>query len=137
MAKRSRGTTNRPGQRRPTQRPAGRPAPSRARTIEAPRPDTLSEAEEARAAELESRIVAEERAAETNRARARDRSRSSYASEASGRGRMREAGIGVAAAEEYTYVARDVRRIATVGGSMVAIMAVLFVLLEVVHVVTL
>lgn len=137
MAKRSRGTANRPGQRRPIQRPASRPTSSRAQVIETRRPDTLSEEEEARAAELEAGILAEEKAAEASRARTRERARPSYAPEAPVRGRMREAGISVRAAEEYTYVARDVRRIARVGGSMVAIMAVLFVLLEVVHVVQL
>ena len=38
------------------------------------------------------------------------------------------------AAEEYRYVARDVRRIAVIGGSMFGILAVLYVLLEVVGV---
>src|SRR5512142_2716999 len=78
MAKRSRGSANRPGQRRPTQRPASRPAPSRAQTIETRRPDSVTAEEEARAAELEAGILAEERAAELGRARSRERARPAY-----------------------------------------------------------
>ncbi len=40
------------------------------------------------------------------------------------------------AAEEYGYVVRDVRRILAVGGSIVVILAVLYVLIDVAHVVT-
>lgn len=137
MAKRSRGTTARPGQRRPTPRPAARPIAPRAQTVQPVRPDTLSQDEEARAAELEAQIVAEERAAELNRSRGRDARRAAAAAGVDpARGRMREVGIAARAAEEYTYVARDVRRIVRVGGSMVGIMAVLFILIEVFHVVT-
>ena len=129
MAKRTRGS-NRPGQRhtdrrspaRPQSRPPVRPA------------GVLSAAEEARAAELESQIVAQERDAEVGRARARDRSRSSDTSRA---GRAGSQGLLAArAAEEYAYVVRDVRRILVIGGALAATMAVLYVLIDLVHVVT-
>ena len=113
MAKRSRGSTTRPGQRPPLQRQAARPArrpPAAATPVAAPRPDTLTDAEEARAAELEAAIVAEEKAAEaaTGSGRRRpDRRRPPVRSTSS---------IEIAAAQEYAYVARDVRRIAIVGG---------------------
>ena len=38
--------------------------------------------------------------------------------------------LAVESVEEYRYVARDIRRIALVGGSMFVILAVLFVILE-------
>ena len=71
MAKRVRGSSTRPGQRPPLQRSAVRPATSTtpsttSETVTpaaAPRPATLTPQEEARAAELEAQIVAEERAA--------------------------------------------------------------------------
>lgn len=125
MAKRTRGTT-RPGQRRPAQRPAGRPVPA------APvRPaNTLTAAEEARAAELEAQLVAEERAAEQTRVRGRDRGR--VASDNGVRARTGPGGLLAArASEEYTYVVRDVRRIVRVGGGMIGLMLVLYILLEV------
>jgi hypothetical protein len=136
MAKRSRGSA-RPGQRpaRPAQRPA-RPVTGARPAAAAVRPDTRTADEEARAAQLEADLVAEERAADTVRARARDRSRSG--SDVLGRSRTRETSIlATRSAEEYTYVVRDVRRIATVGGGLVVVLAALFVLIEVVHVITL
>ena len=119
MAKRSRGSTSRPGQRPPLQRQAARPAsrPSAAAApVTAPRPDTLTDAEEARAAELEASILAEEKAAEA----ARKRSTSSRSVEAA----PARAGssIAISAAEEYSYVARDVRRIAIVGGGLILVL---------------
>jgi hypothetical protein len=39
------------------------------------------------------------------------------------------------AAEEYAYVVRDVRRILAVGGAVVAVLAVMFVLVDVLRVV--
>jgi hypothetical protein len=130
MAKRTRGS-NRPGQRRPDRnsparqqpRPAGRPTQS------------LSAAEEARAAELESEIVAQERVAQQPMGRSRDRSRPL---EVGPTGRPRgQSPLAVRAAEEYGYVSRDVRRIVRVGGSMVAILLVFFVMIDILHVVTL
>ena len=128
MAKRTRGTS-RPGQRRPAQRPAGRPVAA------APvRPaNTLTAAEEARAAELEAQLVAEERAAEQARSRTRDRSR--IAPESGVRARAGQGGglLAARASEEYTYVVRDVRRIVRVGGSLLVAMAALYVVLEVIR----
>ncbi len=132
MAKRSRGTT-RPGQRRPAQRSMPRPATT-GTTAPAGRPSTaLTPEEEARAAELEARLVAEERAAEELRVRNRGRSR--VAPEAGPRGRTREGSLLAArAAEEYTYVVRDVRRIVQIGGGLMVVMLVLYLLIEVLHV---
>lgn len=123
MAKRNRGS-NRPGQRQPAKaqsRPALRPASS------------LSREEEARAADLESQIVAQERASDVGRSRNRQDSRS----EPLRGGRNSGSGLlAVKAAEEYHYLVRDVRRIVAVGGLMIAILAVLIVLIDVTHVIT-
>ena len=55
-----------------------------------------------------------------------------------GRSRTRESSIlATRSAEEYTYVVRDVRRIATVGGGLVAVLFALFVIIDVAHIVTL
>ncbi len=78
--------------------------------------------EEARAAELEAAIVAEEKASEAAR-RGRDRERrpvegAIYSS----------VPLATRAAEEYAYVRRDIRRIVVVGGSLLGVMAILYVL---------
>ena len=128
MAKRSRGSTSRPGQRPPLQRQAARPASSPsapAAPVAAPRPDTLTDAEEARAAELEAAILAEERAAEAARKRATP-SRSVDAAPV-----RVGSSIAISAAEEYAYVARDVRRIAIVGGGLILILLALWVVVQV------
>jgi hypothetical protein len=91
--------------------------------VATPRPATLTPQEEARAAELEAQIVAEEKAAEVATPRGRRRS---AITEPNAR-----AGISVRAADEYAYVARDVRRIAKVGGSLVALLLGLWVVTEV------
>ena len=126
MAKRSR-IGGRPGQRRPIQRPTNRPAtaaPTR-------RPVGVTPEEEARAAELEAAIVAEEKAAEDARRGRADR-----------RGRAAVEGtiysstsLATRAAEEYGYVRRDVRRIAIVGGGLLAVLAILHILVNVLHVI--
>jgi hypothetical protein len=122
MAKRARGTTTRPGQRRPMQRTPARP--SAVLPAVAPRPATLTAEEEARAAELEAAIVAEEQAAQTAR-RVRPQ-------RAAGDVTPRPvSSLAVAASNEYAYVARDVRRIVTVGGTLVAILAVLWVIVQI------
>ena len=120
MAKRTRGS-NRPGQRqsaRTQSQPANRPSGS------------LSRDEEARAADLESQIVARERVADVDRARARDRAKSepTRSGRAGGQGLL-----AVHAAKEYDYLVRDIRRIVTVGGLLAAIMAALYVLVDVFH----
>jgi hypothetical protein len=131
MAKRQR---TRPGQRSSGR--AGRPG-SRSAAVSRPaapaRPiGALTAAEEARAAELEAQILAEERAAEAGRARARERKRSDIAAMGAAPGRSREGSLLAARAEEeYAYVVRDVRRIARVGGALVGILAILFILIDV------
>lgn len=127
MAKRNRG--NRPGQRHPD-----RHSPARQQPRPASRPSQgLSAAEEARAAELESQIVAQERAAEQSAGRSSDRSR---AIDVGSAGRARgQSPLAVRAAEEYSYVSRDVRRIVRIGGVMVAMLGVFFVLIDVLHVI--
>ena len=123
MAKRTRGS-NRPGQRQSAKTqssPAVRSSGS------------LSRDEEARAAELESQIVARDRTAETERNRARDRAKA----EPVRPGRAGGQGLLAArAAAEYNYVVRDVRRILVVGGAVAAILAVLYVLIDVARVIT-
>jgi hypothetical protein len=128
MAKRVRGSNRSTGRRtavRPT-RPAG-PRPSAAPP---PAPATavpsvsLTADEEARAAELEARILAEERAAEEALRRNRARGRSIEG------GRSAEP-LGVRAAAEYAYVRRDVIRIARIGGLLLGVLAVLHVLINV------
>ena len=127
MAKRSR-VGGRPGQRRPLQRTATRPAPPT--TTTPPRPATSVTPEElARAAELESAILAEEKAADDAR-RGRDRNRR----QADG-AIYSSVPLATRAAEEYGYVQRDVRRIAIVGGSLLAVLAILYVLVNVLHVI--
>jgi len=128
MAKRQRTL---PGQRRP----AGRPARPGARPSVQPRPTTsLTEAEESRAAELEAEIVASERQVEATRNRSAERRRSE--SNLGVGTRTREGGpLTARAEEEYAYVVRDARRIVRVGGSLIAILAVLFVLIDVVGVI--
>ena len=125
MAKRNRGS-NRPGQRHSAQnknqpRPGNRPAQG------------LSASEEARAQELESQIVARDKAAQAsvgaNRA-------AQAVADATRAGRPRTGSpLAIRAAEEYGYVTRDVRRILGVGGAMIGILAVFFVLIDVLRVV--
>jgi hypothetical protein len=138
MAKRTRGSA-RPGQRRSASRSASRARPntldSTARPNELGRPATgLSPAEEARAAEIEAQILAEERAAQAGQRRAAERSREATLEP---RGRTRDAVmIGARAAEEYAYVVRDVRRIVTIGGGLLIVLFALWLLIEVGHILT-
>jgi hypothetical protein len=130
MAKRSRGA--RPGQRRPAQRPIQRPgAVSSPITSATPPSGVLTAEEEARAAELEAEVVAQDRATDAARARSRDRSRTPAANTLRPRGREGSL-LATRSAEEYTYVVRDVRRIVQVGGGMIAILLVLWFVLEVI-----
>ena len=125
MAKRARGSSTRPGQRARMQR----------RAAAAPRPTTeptrapstsLTAAEEARAAELEAQILASERAAETNISRARERSRRPAETEV----RVRAGSIAERASHEYAYVARDVRKIAVIGGLLIALLFALWIVIQ-------
>ena len=126
MAKRARGTPSRPGQRAPLQRGNAAARPPLATSVPATRPPTLTDEEEARAAELEARILAAEKAAETSTMR-RDRGRAPVESTAPGRA----GSIAVRATQEYAYVARDIRRIALIGGSMLVILIAIWVVLQV------
>ena len=129
MAKRSR-LAARPGQRRPLQRPATRPAPSTDRP-----PGSVTREEEARAAELEAAILAEEQvAADSRRTRERGRRPSS---ESVGGVSYTSVPLSIRAADEYAYVKRDIRRIAIVGGFLLGILAVLEVLVNGMHLFTL
>jgi hypothetical protein len=131
MAKRARGTTTRPGQRRPLQRPASRSGPSASRPTSAPstavpssRPTSLTPEEEARAAELEAAIVAEERQAQEIRRSRQQRATVEPVARAG-------SPLAVAARDEYAYVARDVRKVAIVGGSLIAVLVGLWVATQV------
>jgi len=123
MAKRARGTTTRPGQRAPLQRTGTvRPA---ATTSPVARPATLTDEETARAAELEAQILVQERAAEAVTRSNRERARRPTPEPAA-----RAGSLAVRASEEYAYVARDIRRIAIVGGSLIAILIGLWVVIQ-------
>ncbi|MEA2518936.1 MAG: hypothetical protein QOF49_1016 [Chloroflexota bacterium] len=128
MAKRSR-LTARPGQRRPLQRTARIDADSTRG------PGKVTALEEARAAELEAAIVAEEQAAETAR-RNRERGRRTTV-DAGGAVSYASVPLALRASDEYAYVKRDIRRIAVVGGFLIAILAVLEVLVNGMHLFTL
>jgi hypothetical protein len=140
MAKRVRGTVRSGQRRRAAARPQPRPSgPVRDNETPTPvpapvrRPGGLTDDEERRAAEIEARIVEQERAIEESRRRRDTRDR------LVGEDRPRTAqsgGLAAVASQEYAYVVRDVRRILLIGGSLLAILIVLFVLVEVAHVVT-
>jgi hypothetical protein len=130
MAKRARGSV-RPGQRRPIDRrpaPAAAPAAASGMTAPAaPRPTGLTEAETARAAELEAQLLAEERAAET----ARKRSQQPRTARDGG-----PAGtIALRAETEYAYVARDIKDIVRIASLLLAILFGLWILIDVLNVV--
>jgi hypothetical protein len=111
MAKRARGTMTRPGQRPPTARPANRPAATPASKVPAP-------------SSIEAVIVAQERQADEVRRSRAQRSTSEPVVRSS-------SPLGAAAANEYAYVARDVRRVARVGGSLVGLLVILWVVTQV------
>ncbi|HEY8868793.1 MAG TPA: hypothetical protein VIM30_05340 [Candidatus Limnocylindrales bacterium] len=108
-------------------------------------PSGLTEAEIARAADLEAQLVAQERAAGSGTIGARSVTSGSagaatFASTSTGASARRYGApdpalasqpLGVRASHEYAYVARDVRRIALTGGLMVVILIVLDVLINV------
>ncbi|HEY4634910.1 MAG TPA: hypothetical protein VIH00_13420 [Candidatus Limnocylindrales bacterium] len=125
MAKRVRGSSTRPGQRARRQRIAQRPAAVAPTVVS--RPTTLTPEEEARAAELEAQIMAEERAAEEALRRSRERGRRSADVEVA----ARSGSLAVRASAEYGYVVRDVRRVALIGGGLVAFLVGLWAVTEV------
>jgi hypothetical protein len=118
MAKRARGTNTRPGQRARLRR-RGPVTPRLSSPVSPPSVPSVSltPQEEARAAELEAEIVATERQAEQSAQVGRRRATVTAAEP-----RVRAGSIAVRASEEYGYVSRDVRRIALIGGSLVAIL---------------
>lgn len=113
MAKRARGTT-RPGQRPAVQRPPARPTNGTAsRPIGASASAAVSADVAADAGILPASPVAGNGAVAS-------------------RSRSRASGVfGASVAREYDYVGQDVRRIARVGGSIVAVMVVLYFLIDV------
>jgi hypothetical protein len=129
MAKRTRGSS-RPGQRRPITRSTRPAKPSEPASVApvAPRSTTLTPEEEARAAELEAQIVSEERQAEQAQRQARDRQQRAVDRDPAVRSAVP---LSVREAEEYAYVARDVRRIATIATGLFAIMIGLWIALQV------
>ena len=129
MAKRQRPRAgSRSGNR--GQRPAARPASAPTRS------GGLSASEEARAAEIEAQIVASEAAAENERGRARNRRGPAEDALRDDASRTRSGSLlTIRGEQEYAYVVRDVRRIATVGGSLVGVLFVLYILIEVIGVI--
>jgi hypothetical protein len=94
---------------------------------------SLTEAEVSRAAELEAEATAKERAAIAESLRRRQRGDER---ELVHRGADINAPLSVRMAHEYAYVARDVRRILLTAGLMVAILAVLAILINVLQVIS-
>ena len=92
----------------------------------------LTEAEVARAAELEAQALAQERAAIAESLRRRARAQ---AGETHVAGDV-NAPLSVRMSHEYDYVARDVKRIALTASLMVAILAILHILVNVLGVIT-
>ena len=95
---------------------------------------SLTEAEELRAAELEAQLAALERAAMAESIRRKTRAQ---AGDAPHLVDDINAPLSVRMAHEYAYVARDVKRIALTASLMVAILAVLAILVNVLGVITL
>jgi len=95
---------------------------------------SLTDAEEQRAAEIEAQLRSEERAALA--AELRRKVRAQEGAEADAVGDI-NAPLSVRMAHEYAYVSRDVKRITLTAGLMVAILAVLHLLVNVMGVITL
>lgn len=114
MSKRARGTRGRPGQRRPVQRTTTRPA---GRAVE------TAPIGQQTAADLVEDLPATADAADRTPTSSRTRTRTSSSS------------FEESAAQEYAYVASDVRRIALVGGSLFAVLIALWLLIEVLGVI--
>jgi hypothetical protein len=94
---------------------------------------SLTETEFHRAEQLEAELVAKEREAIAESLRRRSRGEE----QAVGRPADHNAPLSVRAAHEYAYVARDVKRIAATAGLMIGILAVLYILTNVLGVITL
>ena len=111
MSKRARGAT-RPGQRRPTQRLGARPG-ERTPSTEPLAAETLTDT----GVSPSLPPVAMTPTREPSRARSRP-----------------SGAFAASAAQEYAYVATDVRRIVVMGGALFAAMFVLYFLIEVSHI---
>ncbi len=125
MAKRARGSV-RPGQRRRVdRRPASAATPAVApASATTPKPAGLSDAELERAAQLESDLLAEEKAAEQSHKRTRERT---APREVVGTG----GSLAAQEAAEYAYVARDVKDIVKIASLLLFILLVLWILIDV------
>jgi len=95
----------------------------------------LTDSELRRTEELQEELRARERAAMADQIRQRTREREVRESAPVAAGDV-NAPLRVRAAHEYAYVARDVRRIIMTGGLMVAILAVLAILINVLGVIS-
>ena len=94
---------------------------------------SLTESEFQRAEQLEAELVAKEREAIAESLRRRSRGEE----HAVDRPADHNAPLSVRAAHEYAYVARDVKRIAVTAGLMIGILAVLYILTNVLRVISL
>lgn len=97
----------------------------------------LTEAEVERAAQLEAEATARERAVIAESLRQKSRAQAQAQQREHGVDADINAPLSVRAAHEYAYVARDVKRIGLTAGLMIAILAVLHVLVNVMGVITL
>jgi len=86
--------------------------------------------EMARAAELEAQILAEEQIAAESR-KSRDRRTKTPADDTA---IYSSSSLAERASQEYSYVQRDLRRIAIVGGGLLIVLVVIDILLNVAHV---
>jgi hypothetical protein len=125
MAKRTR-YPGRPAGHRPTAKPAGN---SGATSTSSVRTGGLTPAELERAAALEAELVAREKAAISDNARRRARVRGPGV-EVSIAANANEP-LSVRAAHEYAYVARDVRRIGLTAALMFAILAAIWMIVNI------
>jgi hypothetical protein len=126
MAKRARG--NRPGQRRPTQRSArsssSTPRPAATSGATASTDDiALAPTEVPASGEPEGEVVGTAQA--TTRTR-----RGAAANGPAATGRVAGGGLAVRYAHEYDYVARDLRRIFALMGTLTAALIVIWVVVE-------
>jgi hypothetical protein len=131
MAKRSRIGGRPTGRQRPGRAPGTRPS-TQPRSGTATSPTALTEAEAARAAELEAALLAEEQAAATARAAAQA-ARSRRPGRDLGPAQYDQP-LRIRAAQEYAYVARDIRRIGITAGLMLAILVAAAILINVLNV---
>ena len=131
MAKRSRGAA-RPGQMRPTRRPA-RPGDrsGAAAGVDTRRSTAALPLDQAPDADVDLSLPVEASA----RTRG-DRSRTETLSTVRPRAAQPSSLLAQRAAREYEYVARDVRHISVVAGGLVIVLAILWVLIDLTHVIT-